>query len=142
MRWNVWDTHRKMWRSERSWGQRARAEERRNAMIQFDGFAPDALEVRKVLPTMELHGTKLMALKPGMIWDCAMADLERRERNLQRPLDEQEQYAFHRKHVAKAKSANDIIRAALADPDRGQQSDKRDTRLLYSDLDALKAALK
>jgi len=52
-----------------------------------------------------------------------------------------ERYAFHRKHVKGAESANDILRAAIADPERGRVSDKPDTRLLYSDVDLLKSSL-
>ncbi len=51
------------------------------------------------------------------------------------------QYAFHRSHVAKADTANDLIRAAIAAPGLGQSSGKRDTRLIYSDIELLKAAL-
>ena len=50
-------------------------------------------------------------------------------------------YAFHRKHVVGAETANDIIRNAIAEPGLGLASGKRDTRLLYSDIELLKAAL-
>lgn len=43
--------------------------------------------------------------------------------------------------VVKAETANDILRAAIAEPGLGLASGKRDTRLLYSDVELLKAAL-
>jgi len=50
-------------------------------------------------------------------------------------------YHFHRDHVRKAATANDILRAAIEDPARGRESGKKLTRLLYSDVEKLKAAL-
>jgi len=82
-----------------------------------------------------------MQLKPGMIWRIAMADLDRAARNRGGSIGTMERYAFHRKHVKGAESANDILRAAIADPERGRVSDKPDTRLLYSDVDLLKSSL-
>jgi hypothetical protein len=107
------------------------------------------------------HGTQLMALKPSSIWAAAMEDLKRREHNREdngRP-DRMKQYAFHRAHVEKAQTANDIIRAAIADIQRdgelidpkgdspgryaskGRASGKSTTRLIYSDVRLLQAAL-
>ncbi len=93
------------------------------------------------LPVLEEHGTQLMVLKPSSIWAAAMADLERRAYNTAPGEDGFKVYAFHRKHVLKATSANDILRAAIAEPGIGLASGKRDTRLLYSDVELLKAAL-
>ena len=93
---------------------------------------------------LEEHGTKLMALKPSSIWQAAMADLKRRAHNSsvsKSGVGNYRQYAFHRFHVAKAATANDLIRSAIASPGLGQLSGKRDTRLIYSDVDLLKAAL-
>lgn len=100
------------------------------------------------------HGTELMVLKPSSIWQAAMADLERRKKNRHEGNgvpEEYQHYAFHRTHVEKAETANDIIRAAIADvegsygrdakPSIGAASGKPQTRLLYSNLDLLRKAL-
>lgn len=99
------------------------------------------------------HGTELMVLKPSSIWQAAMADIGRRTNNRwdSGPPAEYQHYAFHRKHVEKAETANDIIRAAIADvegsygkdakPSLGAASGKPQTRLLYSNLDLLRKAL-
>ena len=95
---------------------------------------------------LENHGTQLSVLKPSSVWAAAMNDLESRRHNID--ADGQgwdgryRHYAFHRKHVIKATSANDIIRAAIADPQIGRASHKYNTRLLYSDLELLKRALR
>ena len=94
------------------------------------------------LPVLEEHGTQLMVLKPSSIWSAAMEDLKRREFNKQAAGDSFRPYAFHRRHVIKASTANDVIRAAIAEPGLGIVSGKRDTRLLYSDVELLKAALR
>ena len=94
------------------------------------------------LPALEEHGTQLMVLKPSSIWSAAMEDLKRRAHNVEPGVDTYRHYAFHRKHVIKASTANDIIRAAIAEPGLGQVSGKKDTRLLYSDVELLKLALK
>ena len=85
-----------------------------------------------------------MVLKPSAIWSAAMADLERKARNARAELSpgEYEQYAFHRRHVAKANTANDLIRAAINEPGIGQASGKKSTRLIYSDVELLTAALR
>ncbi len=95
----------------------------------------------RALPVLEEHGTQLMVLKPSSIWAAAMEDLKRRLHNTRPNVDTFKHYAFHGRHVLKAASANDIIRAAIADPGTGLASGKRDTRLLYSDVELLKAAL-
>ena len=134
MPWNVWNISLEKWEHTKSFKTRDQA----LAM----GPAGDSFEVRKVHSVMEQHGTQLMRLKPSMIWRCAMDDLERRERNRKADPGEYEQYAFCRSHVAKAESANDILRAAIIQPGKGQASGKRDTRLIYSDVELLKAALR
>lgn len=102
---------------------------------------------------LEENGTKLMVLKPSSIWAAAMADLDRRARNCGREICDMEPYAFHAAHVSKADSANDLIRRAIRDIEvaaakdppmwgKGRRSSKYNTRLLYSDVDLLKAALK
>lgn len=96
---------------------------------------------QRALPVLEEHGTQLMVLRPSSIWAAAMEDLKRRSYNKDPGEDGFRVYAFHRKHVLKANSANDVIRAAIAEPGLGLASGKRDTRLLYSDVELLKAAL-
>lgn len=91
---------------------------------------------------LEEHGTRLMVLKPSSIWAAAMEDLRRREFNCDKARQDRFKiYAFHRKHVVKASTANDILRAAIAQPGLGLASGKKATRLLYSDIELLKAAL-
>jgi len=93
---------------------------------------------------LERYGTKLMELKPSSIWAAAMADMDRKVRNasLSRAFGDYEQYAFHRDHVAKADTANDLIRLAIMYPGLGQASGKKMTRLIYADVELLKRALK
>ena len=147
MKWNVWHRPSERWLSFKSWGRKAAAEDYLGLKIELhaqrkgNGYPADEMEVRRVLPLMEQHGTSLMKLKPKMIWQIAMADLGRRSHNAQAHISDMKPYAFCRQHVIKAESANDILRAAIADPERGRQSAKRDTRLLYSDIKLLKAAL-
>lgn len=95
---------------------------------------------------LEAYGTPLMVLKPGSIWSAAMEDLKRREHNAGtngKPWDgTYRQYAFARKHVLKAETANDTIRAALGDLEAGQKSGKEMTRLIYSNRELLESALR
>lgn len=88
---------------------------------------------------LEEHGTELMILKPSSIWSAAMSDLAKREHNSKADITELKHYAFHRDHVKKAQTANDVIRAAIAQIGKGQASGN--TRLLYRDPELLKAAL-
>lgn len=145
MKWNVWHIPSERWLSTKSWGRKSVAIEYRELMIDpqtKDHYSAEELEVRPVYPLMEQHGTTLIKLKPSMIWDCAMADFARREHNRKAGIGDMKAYAFHRKHVLKAESANDIIRAAIKDIDLGRRSAKRDTRLIYSDPELLKEALR
>ena len=139
MPWNVWNSDSERWENLKSFRSRTLAKEFLEDVVLAEK-REGTFEVRRVEAVLESHGTQLMNLKPSMIWQCAMADLERRERNKERS-DSYEVYAFHRRHVAKATSANDIIRAALATPHYGKETGKKDTRLLYSDLTLLEAAL-
>lgn len=152
MTWNVWSPTSERWESSTSFTTRAGAESFRDDVCAPDRRRAGPYEIRKVGDVLEEHGTKLMQLKPSMIWRCAMDDLGRLKHNRAvaasakvPPNFQQEgefkQYAFHRSHVIKAETANDILRAAIAEPGKGQASGKRDTRLLYSDLELLKAAL-
>jgi hypothetical protein len=140
MKWNIWNEAEQRWGMGRSVQWESQARDFCETM-NVEAGRP-VWEVRKVTGLLEQHAAPLMKLKPGMIWRCAMDDLDRRERNLKRSdPSEMEEYAFHRDHVAKSNSANDILRAAIADPVKGRISDKRDTRLLYADVDLLKSAL-
>ncbi len=147
MKWNVWHIPSSRWLMLKSARSRAAAQEMVDDVYTAPkskdggGYSPDELEVRRVLPLMEAHGTTLVKLKPKMIWSVAMDDFKRREWNKSADVASMRPYAFHRKHVDGAESANDIIRAALADLERGRSSSKRDTRLLYADEELLRAAL-
>ena len=98
-------------------------------------------EVRRTLPVLEQHGTTLMQFKPEAIWNMAMTDLRKRHPNAIADVTSMHHYHFHRDHVRKAASANDILRAAIAEPAKGRESGKKITRLLYADVEQLKAAL-
>ena len=100
---------------------------------------------------LEEHGTQLMVLKPSSIWQAAMEDLKRRAHNAEITekarksaffVGAYRQYAFHREHVAKSSTANDLIRLAIAQPGLGQKSGKQHTRLIYSDIELLKVSLR
>ena len=135
MPWNLWNQDEKRWMLLKSVRSRARA----LAAAQDLGIQG---EPRRVVPVLEQHGTNLMRLPPSMIWKVAMDDIARRDRNRGGSIDTIEHYAFHRSHVIKSETPNDILRAAIENPDRGLQSAKVSTRLLYRDLDLLRAALK
>lgn len=147
MPWNIWNVSLEKWEHRTSFGSKDAANLFRVEICEGHREG-GPFEARRVRDVMEQYGTRLMQLKPSMIWRCAMDDLERRRHNAgigcpagQGRTGEYQQYAFHRDHVAKAESANDILRAAIAQPGKGQASGKRDTRLLYSDVELLKAAL-
>lgn len=144
MPWNVWSLTSQRWMLLKSAPSKSAAEGAIKDFLKKD-YPEDEMEVRRVRPLLEQHGTTIIKLKPSMIWRIAMQDLERRERNKGHSpaadIGGYVQYAFHRDHVAGANTANDILRAAIADIERGQNSDKPDTRLIYSDVELLKAAL-
>jgi hypothetical protein len=140
MPFNIWNLTENRWQLFKSFHHRRSARDYLNEVVLKE--EPDGkFEVRRVLSALEAHGTKVIQLKPSMIWKCAMDDLERRERNKTAAIGDCEAYAFHRAHVANAKTANDIIRAAIAGQHRGLESGKKDTRLLYSSRELLEAAL-
>ena len=142
MPYNVWNLSHNIWENLVSFRTRGEAESFLSEVVAFDssrGIGP--WEVRKTGSVLEEHGTKLMQLKPSMIWKCAMDDLERRQHNSNAGIADIKHYAFHRRHVLKAETANDILRAAIENPGLGLASGKRDTRLLYSDVELLKASL-
>lgn len=144
MPWNIWNTSLNRWENLTSFPKRSVAAGFLAEVVIPDGREGGPFEVRRTGSVLEEHGTKLMALKPSMVWQCAMDDLGRREHNAtvgDGGVGEYKQYAFHRRHVLKASTANDILRAAIEEPGLGRASGKRDTRLLYSDVDLLRAAL-
>lgn len=149
MAWNVWNESLARWENLTSFKTRGEAIIFRDDIVIPEAREGGPFEVKRTGSVMEGHGTKLMQLKPSMIWRCAMDDLARREHNAEigscepgRPNDGKfKHYAFHRHHVVKANTANDILRAAIAEPGKGRASGKKDTRLLYSDVELLKAAL-
>jgi hypothetical protein len=149
MAWNVWNTKFNRWENLTSFRTRGMAAEFLAEVVVPEGRDGGPFEVRRTGDVLEEYGTKLMQLKPSMIWRCAMDDLERRKHNesVSTPsgadrTGEYRQYAFHRRHVAKALTANDILRAAIEEPGLGLASGKKDTRLLYSDVELLRAALR
>lgn len=80
-------------------------------------------------------------LKPQNVLQAADADMRRKELNTDPsrywPI---EPYAFHRRHVRKAQTAVELVELAVANPKLGEKSAKRDTKLLYGDVDLLKQA--
>ena len=144
MPFNIWNLETEQWECLKSFRGRQDAKDYLEDVV-LNGKASAKnrakYEVRRVLPILEAHGTTIVQLKPSMIWKLAMDDLERREHNKTAGLGDFKAYAFHRSHVAKAKTANDIIRAALDGMHRGLESGKKDTRLLYSSRELLEAAL-
>lgn len=139
MPWNVWDVNGGQWMMLQSVASKAKAEA---AIKDFAKEYPSAhLEARQVRSHLEQHGTTLMQFKPEAIWRMAMADFDRRAGNANADVTEMKHYNFHRDHVRKATTANDILRAAIADLERGRGSGKKITRLLYGDAEQLRKAL-
>jgi len=98
------------------------------------------------------HGTKLMELAPGSLAHAAAHDLKVREdkreirdefgRVVEWPKAEAgARYAFHRKHVRKATSPADLLARAILELGPGRASAKANTRIVYADVEKLKAAL-
>jgi len=140
MSFNVWSLTEEKWMLLRSKRSRSAAEAALSDVFQREH--PDhQFEVRRILPVLEQHGTTLMRFKPEAIWKMAMEDLRKRHPNTTADVTEMHHYHFHRDHVRKAKSANDILRAAIKNPGKGVESGKKITRLLYADIEQLKAAL-
>jgi hypothetical protein len=102
---------------------------------------PKDLEARRVRPHLEQHGTGGVPFKPDAIWRMAMRDLEARQGNKTAVVGKMRHYHFHRDHIRHADTANDILRAAIAEIEKGRESGKKLTRLLYADPEILKAAM-
>src|SRR4051812_10498370 len=75
--WNVWNTKEDRWENLHSYSTKAAAEAFLAEVVTKDKgtYGKGPWEVRQVGDVMEQHGTKLMQLKPSMIWRCAMDDL-------------------------------------------------------------------
>lgn len=85
------------------------------------------------------HGTLLSRLKASNIVQAAEADLKLRERKRERKAEPEEMYAFHRKHVQRAKSVMHLVALAYFEPN--VKTDKRSTLIVYRDLDLLRETL-
>lgn len=90
-----------------------------------------------------------MSLRPINILQAAEADLMRRIRNkgqylqgMSRPREKFEPYAFHREHVRRAKTIEQLLVIALMQPAAGLRSKKRNTKMLYGDGALLVQALR
>jgi plasmid stabilization system protein ParE len=141
MPWNVWSL------TENRWLMLVSVASKQRAQAAIEGFLGEnhpasSMEPRRVLGVLEQHGTTLMQFKPEAIWNMAMTDLRRRTGNATADVSEMHHYHFHRDHVRKAKTANDILRAAIEDIGKGRESGKKVTRLLYADEDLLRKALR
>jgi len=86
------------------------------------------------------HGTKAFVLKPSAILGAATNDLKIKRLKAAGYEEGNRPYAFHRDHVKKAKTVRELLDLALDDPDRGVESAKYNTRMIYSDLDLLRGA--
>jgi hypothetical protein len=88
------------------------------------------------------HGTSLAVLKPSSIVHTAVSDLQARRRKADDPeADQAAHYAFHRSDVLKAETPADLLARALKNLERGRQSGKYNTRILYADEALLQQAL-
>lgn len=140
MAWNVWNVTQGRWAMLKSVASRKAAIAAIEGHLRHD--TADELVPRRVLDHLEQHGTTLMQFKPEAIWRMAMEDFNRRNGNAgTRSVDEMKHYHFHRDHVRKASTANDILRAAIGDLQRGRDSGKKITRILYADEGLLRRAL-
>jgi hypothetical protein len=87
-----------------------------------------------------------MGLRPQNIVQAAEADMKRGIRNAQQAAESKqfapcyEEYAFHRKHVRKAKSAHDLMVLALMDP--AVKTKKANTAMIYGNATLLLAAIR
>lgn len=79
-------------------------------------------------------------LKSINAYRAAEADLARRARNQAADAPPYEQYAFHRCHVRAAKDPHDLLKRAARAAQVGVLSAKRNTVLLYGDVELLTAA--
>ncbi len=89
---------------------------------------------------LENHLTSIGGLKPRNIVQAAEEDFKRKVHNKIADRTDLQHYAFHRKHVKKAKSVAQLLTLALAESELGCASGKSNTRLIYRDLPTLQAA--
>jgi len=94
------------------------------------------------------HGTQIVKLTPGSVLGAARADMKRKIANAEigkQPFGYSgygyEHYAFHRRHVRRAVDAADLLARASNEPEAGLTSKKYNTRLLYSDVQLIRAAI-
>lgn len=86
-----------------------------------------------------------MPLKPQNIAQAAEADFARARRNAEQAKyrdHSYEPYAFHRRHVRRAKSPHDLLLMALMDPMVAEKSAKANTRMIYNNSGLLLQALR
>jgi hypothetical protein len=103
-----------------------------------------------MIDLLELHGTRVFVLPPGAIISAAQADLRLRDRKrvssrateTDEPSIQGQHYAFHRRHVARARDVAGLLTAALRGRQLGMKSGKKNTRAIYADGDLLERALK
>lgn len=84
-----------------------------------------------------------MPLKPQNIVQAAEADLRRATRNAEQAKyrdHSYEEYAFHRKHVRRARSAHDLMVLALMDP--AVKTIKSNTLMIYGNAGLLLSAIR
>lgn len=87
------------------------------------------------------HGTQLHQLKPSSIVSAAEADLQLRDRKICKEVAPTAPYSFHRAHVRQSESAIELLKRAVRAPDVGIASHKVCTRVIYSDVEMIRAAL-
>lgn len=85
------------------------------------------------------HGTKAFALPPSAVIYAAREDLARRDKAQHNAF--KKGYLFAWDHVRRAKNVRDLIERAIAEPSAGSGSADLNTRMIYRDLDLLRAAL-
>jgi hypothetical protein len=141
MVWNVWSLTEERWMLLNSCRSKTAAQRAIDDFLKSD-YPGHKLEPRVVRPALEAHGTGGLPFGTDAIWRMAMKDWEFRSGNASASIRNMRHYHFHRDHVRKAGSANDILRAAIAEPTKGRESGKKLTRRLYVDVELLKAALR
>ena len=87
-----------------------------------------------------------MILKPMNLVQAAAADISRRSRNIARHEgtlhDAMEPYAFTAAHVRRARDELHLLQLAKRQAmRRAPKTEKKNTRLIYSDVDLLKKAI-
>lgn len=86
-----------------------------------------------------------MPLKPQNIVQAAQADFARARRNAEQAKYKDhsyEPYAFHRRHVRRARSPHDLMLLALMDPAAAMKTAKANTRMIYDNAGLLLQALR